>query len=93
MALTDTSLTDAVKSYYDGFKICIVCSPKDYVGVISGMCAKFKDGESQYVPTIANSSKTESADCAKVKINIKEARNSYDKSKHKDEDVEGTIFV
>ena len=83
MALTDTALTEAVHSYYDGFKISIVCSPDDYADVITSMCTKCKDSPQHLVPNKGDP----------IKVAIKEARNSYDKSKHKNEDVEGTLCI
>ena len=83
MAITDAELTDVVKSYYDGFKVSIVCSPEKYTEIITAMCSQFKAGP-QFVTT---------AKGEKVRIDIKAAWNSYDKAKHGAEDVEGTAYL
>lgn len=80
MNLIDVELTDAVQTYYDGFKVSIVCSPEDYFEVITSMCSKFNSG-----PQYLTNSKGE-----KIEIAIKQARNSYDKDQSSSEDVEGT---
>jgi hypothetical protein len=81
MSINQTELAEEVSSYYDGFKVSVICSPDDYVSMIASFCSKFTDGP-QYLTT----NKGE-----KLQIQIKEARNTYDKEKYNSDDVEGKV--
>jgi hypothetical protein len=82
MIISDAEITDVVHKYYDGFKVSIISPPNDYVKAISSLCAKFKERDQCLL-----TSKGE-----KFKIEVIEARNSYDKVKHSEEDVEGKFI-
>jgi len=82
MAIRNTEITTAVKSYYDGFKISVICKPENYVSTITSFCTYFKESP-QYITTSTD---------AKHRIQLMEARNTYDKNKFKNEDVEGVCL-
>lgn len=77
MSLLGTNITKAIQSYYDGFLVSIICDPENYAKQVDSLCSKFKEGK-QFL----------SCNGDEREICLVEARNSYDKVKHKNDDVE-----